>query len=460
LNTVFSQQKWFHPAVTGWNRVHLLLEREGEPMAVKSSTKRTARKSRQPAKFPLGRHPKGYWCKRIKNKLHYFGKIADDPDGAEALERYLATKDDLIAGRKPRDHKSGGLTVADAANHFLNGKRLAMEAGEITKRTHDEYKGTCKRLIRVFDDNRLVDDLRPDDFEELRADIASTWGAYRTGSEIQRVRSIFKWLFESEMIPKPMNFGPSFKKPSKRIMRVQKASKPLKLFAPSEIHKLLDAADPQMRCMILLGLNLGYGNHDCGGLTLDLATEAITTGILNWPRPKTGVPRRGILWPETITALKEAMAIRPAPKTPEAQDKLFVVATTGKPWTDGNSTCNTVSTKFNELQDACGVRVRGRGFYALRHTFETISGELCDQVATDLVMGHLDASMAANYRQRIDDSRIQRITDHVRSWLYGTQTSDDDDRTENTTEAIEGQESGDMDAGGPVLLSFCLTYAA
>jgi hypothetical protein len=51
-----------------------------------------------------------------------------------------------------------------------------LEAGEITKRTHDEYKATCARLIRVFDGNRLVDDLRPDDFETLRADISAKAG--------------------------------------------------------------------------------------------------------------------------------------------------------------------------------------------------------------------------------------------------------------------------------------------
>jgi hypothetical protein len=81
-------------------------------MKAKSTTKPTARKTRQAAKFPLCKHPRGYWCKRIKNKLHYFGRIARrSEDGQAALEKYLAVKDDLLAGRKPRDHKSGGLTV-------------------------------------------------------------------------------------------------------------------------------------------------------------------------------------------------------------------------------------------------------------------------------------------------------------------------------------------------------------
>src|SRR5437870_9491716 len=36
--------------------------------------------------FPLTAHPAGYWCKKIRGKLHYFGAWAD-PDGA--LAKYL-----------------------------------------------------------------------------------------------------------------------------------------------------------------------------------------------------------------------------------------------------------------------------------------------------------------------------------------------------------------------------------
>ena len=286
-----------------------------------------------------------------------------------------------------------------------------------------EYVSTCNRLARVFGANRLVADLRPDDFEQLRADIVKKWGPYRRANEVQRVRSVFKWLFESQLIDKPINFGPSFKKPPKRIMRLQRASRPMKMFQPAEIHKLLGAADVQLRAMILLGCNLGFGNHDCGGLPLNALD--LETGRLDWARPKTGIPRRGFLWPETITALQDAIANRPKPHVPEAEGLVFVTKATGKPWTHGDACLNSVSSLFNRLQDEVGVRVKGRGFYSLRHVFETISGEACDQVATDLVMGHADQSMAANYRERVDDSRIRRVCDHVRAWLFAEVAEDD-----------------------------------
>jgi hypothetical protein len=33
-------------------------------------------------------------------------------------------------------------------------------------------------------------------------------------------------------------------------------------------------------------------------------------------------------------------------------------------------------------------------------------------------MGHVDDSMAAEYRELIEDSRLEAVSDHVRLWLY------------------------------------------
>jgi integrase len=70
--------------------------------------------------------------------------------------------------------------------------------------------------------------------------------------------------------------------------------------------------------------------------------------------------------------------------------------------------------------DKLELHRRGLGFYALRHTFETIGGEFRDQVAVNAIMGHVDASMAAVYRERISDGRLKAVVYHVYSWLYPT----------------------------------------
>src|SRR5262245_45911286 len=87
------------------------------------------------AEFPLTAHPAGYWCKKIRGKTHYFGPWAD-PDAA--LAKYLAQKDALHAGRTPRPDPAA-LTVKYVANDFLNAKRQAVEAGELSPRTWADY---------------------------------------------------------------------------------------------------------------------------------------------------------------------------------------------------------------------------------------------------------------------------------------------------------------------------------
>jgi hypothetical protein len=73
--------------------------------------------------FPLTAHPAGSWCKKIRAKSHYFGPW-DDPDGA--LAKYNEQKDDLHAGRKPRE-AAAGTTVKDLANAFLNHKKAQLK---------------------------------------------------------------------------------------------------------------------------------------------------------------------------------------------------------------------------------------------------------------------------------------------------------------------------------------------
>jgi integrase len=76
--------------------------------------------------------------------------------------------------------------------------------------------------------------------------------------------------------------------------RLHRAKRGAKLFTAEEIRRLLDAASVQLKAMILLGINCGYGNTDCA--QLPLSAVDLQAGILDFSRPKTGVPRRGPLW--------------------------------------------------------------------------------------------------------------------------------------------------------------------
>jgi integrase len=136
------------------------------------------------------------------------------------------------------------------------------------------------------------------------------------------VRCIFKHAFEAGMIPTPVRFGPGFKRPSKKTLRLHRAKQGPRLFTAEEIHRLIGAAAVQVKAMILLGINCGFGNSDCGHLPLSAVD--LDKGIIDFPRPKTGIPRRCVLWPETVEAIRAALAGRVAPKKAEHAGLIFV----------------------------------------------------------------------------------------------------------------------------------------
>jgi integrase len=138
---------------------------------------------------------------------------------------------------------------------------------------------------------------------------------------------------------------------------------------------------------------------------------------VDYHRPKTGIARRCPLWPETVEALKEAIAQCPKAKA-RADAALVFVTVKGASW-HKTIQDNPISKEMRKLLDGLGINGH-RGFYALRHTFETIGGEAKDQVAVDHIMGHAREDMASVYRERISDERLKAVTNHVRQWLFGT----------------------------------------
>jgi integrase len=362
--------------------------------------------------YPLFAHASGQWAKKIRGRLVYFGVWAD-PDAA--LKSYLEQKDALHAGRKPRPDPSA-VTVKDVANDFLNAKQALVDTGELTERTWADYKQVCEIVVAHLGKMRLSEDVGPDDFTSLRKKVAKRWGPQRLGSKlIQYTRCLFKHGVDAGLIDRPVRFGPGFKRPSKKVLRLNRADAGRKLFTAGEVRRLIDAAGPSMRAMILLGINAGFGNADCG--ELPLSAVDLAKAIIDFPRPKTGIPRRCPLWPETITALRDALAKRHEPKS-EEDAGLFFITKYRLAWNKDTST-NPVSQEMAKLLRALRINGRkGLGFYTLRHTFRTIADESKDQPAADHIMGHETSHMSSVYRETISDARLRAVVDHVRRWLF------------------------------------------
>src|SRR5262245_23492161 len=103
---------------------------------------RAAAKPKKPTKptpdFPLTPHGNGKWCKKVLGKLHYFGAW-DNPQAA--LDSWLAQKDYLLAGRKPPTTGTEP-SLRDLLQQYMVSKWNLLQSGELTQRSHDDYKAT------------------------------------------------------------------------------------------------------------------------------------------------------------------------------------------------------------------------------------------------------------------------------------------------------------------------------
>jgi integrase len=396
--------------------------------------------------FPLTAHRGAkQWCKKFRGDTYYFGPLSDWTAAHKRFEREWPY---IVQGLTPPSwaKDEDACTLRTLCNLFLESKRNKMATGELTELSYRDYYGSCKYLIDHFGADRRVDDLRPVDFEAFRTKLsAGKNGKPRNvttlGNEINRCRVILKYASDQRLISAPVHFGQSFDRPSNKARRKARNEAKPRMFTRGELLTILaaldgkpvhvdgkdvkDKADVQLKAMTLLGLNAGLGVTDCANLKeshIDLKT-----GWLDYPRVKTETPRRVPLWPETVEALKTVLANRKPPSDPADVGIVFLTRTRRR-WVrtkqgeapEKNLHLNALSQAFGKVLHKLNINGRaGLNFYTLRRQFEIIGGESRDQVAVDAVMGHVDDSMAAIYRQNIiSDDRLRAVTDHVRGWLF------------------------------------------
>jgi len=379
-------------------------------------------KPERPDGFPLFAHASGRWAKKVRGRLHYFGKWGD-PDAA--LNKWLDEKDDLLAGRVPRAKGDAGVVdLHTVVNKFLTWKETAVENGELSQIMFDQYRAAGRLFIGYFGRHRLITDITPDDLTGFRAYLAKPIGLSELGKRVQMIRSICKFVYDTDLIDRPVKFGPGFKRPSAGALRRLRAQSGNRTLTADEIHRLIDAAGCPLKSMIYLGLNCAFGASDISALPITAID--LDKGVVEFPRVKTGNPRRCPLWKETVEAIREALAHRPKPKDP-ADASLLYVTKFGNAWVryvpsrsgdDRRTWIDSVATEFDKLLVSLKMKRRGVGFYSLRRLHRTLSDEVRDKPAADLIMGHGDEQdMGARYVQWIDDSRLRAITDHIREWL-------------------------------------------
>mgnify|MGYP002127007446 FL=1 len=319
------------------------------------------------------------------------------------------------------------LTIREMVNTFLTSQERRMNDGELSTRSFAEYHATCKRIVEFFGKQTSVTALKAADFRAFRESFPKTWGLQMQSDLIAKTKTVFTYALNNGLIETPVNFGTDFKKPSKNQMRRKKqqdvADRGTLEFTADQIKAILRNSSPFLKACVLLGVNAGFGNTDCAELTERVVN--LETGWVDFPRPKTGIPRRCKLWPETIQAIRESIDKRPAPFDASNAGLCFLTSQ-GRPlvWhslNDGkHCQTNNLTTAFGKVLRKLELSKPGLGFYSLRRTFETVAGATKDQVTVDFIMGHADDSMAAVYCQRIEDDRLIAVSDYVWNWLFFT----------------------------------------
>lgn len=391
--------------------------------------------------FPLFPHATKRWAKKVRGGMHYFGPW-NDPDAA--LAKWLEQKDELLAGRTPRAKGDGGLQLKDLANRFISAQDDRVASDDLSPITRNQYFEAMGRVVSHFGRTRLVSDITPEDWGRLRAELAKRLGPVALGVEIQRIRTAFNWAYEAGVIDTPMRFGLDFKKPKRNVLRAERQGKPQRFLTREQILALIAAAEkggagrlpsPELKAAILLGINCGWGNGDIAGLNLNHLD--LTRGIADYPRPKTHIERRCILWPETVQALQAVLERRKKLLFPAKPEKGQTAPPSEVAEADLNAVfltkfrqryvipgkVDSIGLAFGRLLRHLEMKQEGVNFYALRHVFETIAEETKDTPAIHRIMGHTDETISNNYREwdrgLRENARLQAVADYMHVWLFG-----------------------------------------
>jgi integrase len=374
----------------------------------------------------MAAHPGGQWVKKVRGKIRYFGAWANpDPDNAKAkaaIDKYMnfmrATDNGEQDLAQPLQVvRPEVLNLDTMVNGFMGDKHRSVESGDLSARQFAEYRKLGNLILSTLGKQRLVCDLSPADFATIRSKLPG--GPVRLGNEVVWVRSFFRWASDHHGVA--VRFGNQLDKPARRVVR--KAVKRKDIFHPVEIKAILAKATPAIKAMILLGINAGFGQTDCA--TLPVSAVNLNTNVIEFDRHKTGIRRTVPLWPETVKALKEY--VRPCTAHPE----LFFITRWGNPWvhdevhrdTHGiiknTVRCDAVDLEFDKAQKAAGLAIRG--FYLLRHTFRSVADPTGDLNAIRGIMGHAFPGMDEFYLHLNSGGieRLSRVTDYVRTWLFG-----------------------------------------
>lgn len=368
-----------------------------------SKSEKNSRKTRSD-KFPLTLHKTGQHCKKIKGKIYYFGN-----DKKLALEKYLEQATELYKGKVSVNNYGKKISIKTLCNIYLEYQLSRVNSRDLTERYYADQIKSLRLFGNHFGLNCSVDEIDSLDLQKYRNKLLEKYTSPAgVNLNIAIMKAMFHWAKKNEILIDIPNIDAVSKV---KILRKERA-----VFTPEQITKLITASGIQLKAMLLLGLNCGFGSTDCANLKWDNIDFNLLR--VKMPRIKTGIARDLPLWTETIEAMKYV------PKRGEfifytKQGNLWV-RTIKTVLNDGQikySRYDAISVAFSKLLKKAGIKTeKGVGFYTLRRTAATLAARSGDPFAVQKLLGHADLKMASVYVQDVSE-QTDRVINNTRKLI-------------------------------------------
>jgi|GEM_PF-1094816 len=345
----------------------------------------------RPASSPLSYHkPSGqYYVTRVGKRI-YLGADRD-----EALERYhhLALGMNSTPDH-PEPEKAPGrlMVVKELANRFLASQQANWKVPEMTLRSYTYWLG---RFLKDHPKLRAAD-LTVEMFAAWKISLrCRKYSPQSINHFLTAVRSLYAFAEEVDLMEKI----PKLKRiKNEKLPPPGSNEKPI--YTTKEIHQLIAHADIQLKAMLLLGLNCGFGPKDIQDLTWDhVEGDRVTL-----PRSKTGVCQTYLLWPETIDALgnirrhRGELIDRMAKRGRDRADGNHIFITRfWKPWNK-----DSVAEQCRRLCKKADVPCYG--FYRLRHCASTAMSLVTTPHVQRKFMRHSKLQQQVTYTHAPDEA--------------------------------------------------------
>ena len=371
----------------------------------------------RPTSNPLSyhKHTGQYYVTRTGKRI-YLGADRD-----EALEKYHRMNLGLAEPERPA--KQVPVTGKELANRFLAAQQANWRNPVVTLASYKHWIG---RFLKDHPKLR-IQDFTVEMFAAWKISLRERdYSPESINHYLSAVRSMFVFAEETGVLEK----SPTLRR-VKNESAQEVGSKEKPLYSAEQISSLLQQADVQLKAMLLLGLNCGFGPKDIQDLTWDHIMEDRIT----LPRSKTGVTQTFLLWPETQEALeilrKERTVLieRLEKRGRDRSDGGHIFVT--RFWRLWNK--DSIAEQFRKLCDKSGVPCYG--IYRLRHCASTAMSLVTTPHVHRRFMRHAQLQQQVSYTH-VPDGEVDMAVMKAKERLLG--------RNDTTSSRGRSPERGDF----------------